>query len=279
MGTEKDYVIAIDTDSLYVNLGDLVEKVKPKNPIDFLDTVASEKLEPVLAAAYDELYGLMGGIENRMVMKREAIADKGIWTAKKRYILNVHDNEGVRYKEPKLKIMGIEAIKSSTPAPVRLALKELFKVIIKGSEKETQAAVQQFKQYFFSLPAHEIAFPRGVSNVTDYADRVLTYRKGTPIHVRAALLHNKLLKQHSLTKRYEPIKNGEKIKFIYLKIPNSLKENIIGFNQYLPKEFDLDKYIDYDLQFEKTFLAPVDPIFKAVGWSSEEVQSLEDFFN
>ena len=275
---DKDYVIAIDTDSLYVSLDGLVKAVNPDDPINFMDKVCQDKLEPVLQKSYEQLYQLMGGIENRMVMKREAIGDRAVWTAKKRYILNVHDNEGVRYKEPKLKIMGIEAIKSSTPAPCRDALKELFKVIIRGSEKETQQAVEQFKNYFFTLPAHEVAFPRGVSNVTDYADKTLTYRKGTPIHVRAALLHNRLLKEHSLTKRYEPIKNGEKIKFIYLKIPNSIKENVIGFNQYLPKEFALDKYIDYELQFQKTFLDPIDPIFKAVGWNSEEVQSLEDFF-
>lgn len=276
--TDKDYVIAIDTDSLYVTMDDLVDLVKPNNPIDFLDTVCAEKLEPVLEKSYSDLYGLMGGIENRMVMKREAIADTAIWTAKKRYILNVHDNEGVRYATPKLKIMGIEAIKSSTPAPCRDALKALFKVIITGSEKNTQTAIAQFKEYFKTLPAHEVAFPRGVSNVTEYKDNNTIYRKGSPIHVRAALLHNKLLKDHGLTRKYEPIKNGEKIKFIYLKSPNSIKENVIGFSQYMPTEFGLEQYIDYDLQFEKTFLGPIEHILKAIGWSSEEVGSLEDFF-
>jgi len=278
MGTNTDYIIAIDTDSLYVNMGPLVEQVKPTNPIDFLDKVASEKLEPVLTKAYQELFDLMGGINNSMVMKREAIADRAIWTAKKRYILNVHDNEGVRYKKPKLKIMGIEAIKSSTPAPCREGLKELFKVMMKGDERENQKAIDQFKTYFKTLPAHDIAFPRGVSNVSDYRNAETVYRKGTPIHVRAALLHNKLVKDLNLTKKYQPIQNGEKIKFVYLKLPNQIKENVIGFMQYLPEEFDLDRYIDYDLQFQKTFLDPIEHIFKAVGWSTEEVGTLDDFF-
>ena len=279
LSTNKhDYVIAIDTDSLYVSLDTLVKKVQPNNTIDFLDKVASEKLEPILAAAYDNLYNMMGGIENRMVMKREVIADRGIWTAKKRYILNVFDNEGVRYAEPKLKIMGIEAIKSSTPEPCRDALKEIFKVIMSGDEVKTQLAIKQFKRYFVSLDADKVAFPRGVSNVSDYRDSATIYRKGTPIHVRAALLHNHLLDNYSLNKKYEAIKNGEKIKFIYLKVPNSLKENVIGFSQYLPEEFKLAKYIDYELQFEKTFLAPIEPILKSIGWSSEEQSSLESFF-
>ena len=276
--TKKDYVIAIDTDSLYVAMDDLVKAVNPSNPIDFLDTVASEKLEPVLEEAYANLFEMMGGIENRMVMKREVIADRGIWTAKKRYILNVFDNEGVRYAEPKLKIMGIEAIKSSTPEPCRDALKAIFKVIMISDEATVQKSIKQFKEYFSTLPADKIAFPRGVSNVTDYRDSATIYKKGSPIHVRAALLHNKLLEQYSLDKKYEPIKNGEKIKFIYLKVPNSLKENVVGFTQYLPDEFALSKYIDYELQFAKTFLGPIEPILKAVGWSSEQQSSLEDFF-
>ena len=276
--SNKDYVIAIDTDSLYVNLDPLVEAVNPANPVDFLDTVAQEKLEPALAEAYDNLFNIMGGIENKMVMKREAIADTGIWTAKKRYILNVHDNEGVRYAEPKLKIMGIEAIKSSTPMPCRTALKELFKVIIEGSESETQKAILQFKQYFTTLPAHEIAFPRGVSKVKEYKDNNTIYKKGTPIHVRGSLLYNKRVEDLSLTKKYSPIKNGDKVKFVYLRKPNVIKENVIAFPDYLPAEFVIDKYIDYDLQFQKTFLDPIEPILDAIGWSSEESASLEDFF-
>ena len=276
--SNKDYVIAIDTDSLYVNLDPLVEAVNPANPVDFLDTVAQEKLEPALTEAYDNLFNIMGGIENKMVMKREAIADTGIWTAKKRYILNVHDNEGVRYAEPKLKIMGIEAIKSSTPMPCRTALKELFKVIIEGSESETQKAILQFKQYFTTLPAHEIAFPRGVSKVKEYKDNNTIYKKGTPIHVRGSLLYNKRVEDLSLTKKYSPIKNGDKVKFVYLRKPNVIKENVIAFPDYLPAEFVIDKYIDYDLQFQKTFLDPIEPILDAIGWSSEESASLEDFF-
>jgi DNA polymerase elongation subunit (family B) len=274
----KDYVIAIDTDSLYVSLNDLVKAVNPDDPINFMDKVCNDKLEPVLQKSYEDLFGLMGGIENRMVMKREAIGDRAIWTAKKRYILNVHDNEGVRYAEPKLKIMGIEAIKSSTPAMCRDALKELFKVIMQGSERQTQIAIEQFKTYFCTLPAHDVAFPRGVSKVSDYSAKETIYRKGTPIHVRAALLHNNQLKVHGLTRKYEPIKNGDKTKFVYLKQPNPIHENVVGFTQYLPQEFGLNNYIDYETQFQKTFLDPIEHILKAVGWSSEEVQSLEDFF-
>jgi len=275
--TKKDYVLAIDTDSLYVNLGDLVKAVKPNNPVDFLDKVCNDALEPVLEKSYDDFFKLMGGIENRMVMKREAIADRGIWTAKKRYILNVHDNEGVRYTEPKLKIMGIEAIKSSTPAPCRDALKRMFKVIITSNEQEVQKAINDFNNYFKTLPPDEIAFPRGISNIAGFKDRETVYKKGTPIHVRGGLLYNKLINDLSL-KNYGPIQNGEKIKFIYLRTPNTIKENVISFPDYLPPEFGLHKYIDFDLQFQKTFLDAIEPILDAVGWSSKEVASLEDFF-
>ena len=276
--SRKDYVVAIDTDSLYVCLEDLVEQLKPENPINFLDKVANDMLEPELANSYSRLFDILGGVSNRMVMKREAIADRGIWTAKKRYILNVHDNEGVRYKKPKLKIMGIEAIKSSTPEPCRDALKALFKVIIEKDERQTQLAIEQFKNHFKTLPPHEIAFPRGVTKVREFKDPSKIYKKGTPMHVRGSLLYNHLVTNHSLKKKYQHINNGDKIKFIYLRTPNPIHENVIAFPDYLPEEFKLHSYIDYDMQFQKTFLDPIDPILGAVGWTSEEVASLEDFF-
>ena len=276
--TSKDYVLAIDTDSVYVCLNDLVEAVNPKNPLEFVNTVCEEKLEPVLEQSYNKLFEMLGGIDNRMVMKREAIADRGIWTAKKRYILNVHDNEGVRYAEPKLKIMGIEAIKSSTPAPCREALKEMFKVIISGSEADVQRNIESFRTYFKTLSPDQIAFPRGITNLTKFRDKTAIYKKGTPIHARGSLLYNKLLMDKSLTKQYNKIQNGEKIKFIYLRTPNSIKEDVISFSDYLPEEFGLHRYIDYEKQFSKTFLDVIEPILSAVNWNSKEIATLDEFF-
>jgi len=276
--SREDYVVAIDTDSLYVRLGDVIDQFKPENPIDFLDKVADEMLEPELAKSYDKLFDMLGGVSNRMVMKREAIADRGIWTAKKRYILNVHDNEGVRYKTPKLKIMGIEAIKSSTPEPCREALKEMFKIIISKDEKETQMAIEHFKNHFKTLSPDEIAFPRGVTKVREFKDHNQIYKKGTPMHVRGSLLFNHQVNNLSLKKKYPLINNGDKIKFVYLRMPNPIHENVIAFSDYLPDEFGLHKYIDYETQFKKTFLDPIEPVLQAVGWNHEEVASLEDFF-
>ena len=276
--TDKDYIIAIDTDSLYCNFGPLVSQLNPKDPVAFLDKICKEHFEPVLAKAYDQLFINMNGYKNRMEMSREAIADRGIWTAKKRYILNVHNNEGVQYAEPKLKIMGIEAIKSSTPEIVRGKFKEAFKIIISGNEKQTQDFIQTFKNEFKSLPAESVSFPRGVTNITEWKDRKMIYKKGTPIHVRGSLLYNKYLKEYHLEEKYELVHNGDRIKFCYLKLPNKIRENVIAFPEHLPKELGIDRYIDYDLQFDKTFVEPLKSILDAVGWNVEDQMTLEEFF-
>lgn len=275
---DKDYVIAIDTDSLYVNMGDLVNQFEPKNPIDFLDSACRDTIEPVIEKAYADLFERFNCYTNRMEMSREVIADRGIWTAKKRYILNVFDNEGVRYSEPKLKIMGIEAIKSSTPGVCRDALKELFKVIVSGSESKTQRAIEQFKAHFKTLPPEDVSFPRGVSAIEKWRDKQTVFKNGTPIHVRGALLYNSAIKENGLQNRYPMIQAGDKVKFSYLRMPNPIRQNVISYPEYLPPELQLHKYIDYDKQFQKTFLDPIEPILDAVGWSTENRQTLEEFF-
>ena len=278
VGKDNDYVIAIDTDSVYVNFGPLVDKFVKENEVDTIDKICKEQFEPMLAKCYQDLHERLTTFTPRMEMGREVIADRGIWTAKKRYILNVHDNEGVRYAKPKLKIMGIEAIKSSTPSVCRDALKALFQVIVTGSEDNTQKAISQFREHFGTLPAEAVAFPRGVNDVIKWKDRQTVYKKGTPIHVRGALLYNQQVMDKGLNKKYELVQNGEKIKFCYLKTPNPIRENVISFPSYLPPELQLNKYIDYDTQFEKTFLDPIIPILDSIGWSPEPVVSLEDFF-
>ena len=275
----KDYVIAIDTDSIYVTFEELIKQVNPKgDKIDFLNRTAKEAIEPVIEECYEKLAKYVFAYKNKMRMGREVIADKGIWTAKKRYILNVFDSEGVRYNEPHLKTMGIETVKSSTPQWCRGRLKEALKVVMKGSETDVQNFIQETKEDFNKLSAEDIAFPRGVQKVTRYKDNAKIYKKSTPIHVRGSLLYNHYLNKYNIEKKYPVIQNGEKIKFCYLKVPNIMNENVISFVNALPKEFKLENYIDYDTQFNKAFLEPLELIIEKIGWHTEPQSNLELFF-
>ena len=274
----KDYVVAIDTDSVYISMTEVIDKYKPNNPVDFLDDVCGSKFKDKITKAHGEMYKITNGFTHRLEMDREVIADRGIWVAKKRYILNVLDDEGVRLAEPKLKIMGIEAVKSSTPMRVRDALKESFPLLMNSTEDDLQKFIADFKVKFFAMPAEDVSFPRGCNNVSKYVNRVTIYNKGTPIHVRGALIFNQLLRDRNLAKQHELIKSGDRIKFAYLKMPNSVKENVISFPNFLPKELDLDRYIDYNMQFEKTFIKPISAILNVIGWEAEPSASLESFF-
>ncbi len=277
----EDYVIASDTDSIYIHLGPLVQAVFPSGEKDdqstlrFLKKVCDVELDRYIASAYEEMATYVNAYEQKMVMKRENIANKGIWTAKKRYILNVWNSEGVQYEKPKLKMMGIEAVKSSTPAPCRTAIKEALNVIMTGSEENTQKYIKDFRQKFEEMPAEEVAFPRGCNNIQKNTSSVTIYGKGCPMHVRGALLYNFHIKKNKLQHKYPIIQEGEKIKYLHLRTPNRINENIISFFQTLPSEFGLDNSIDYDLQFEKSFLAPLKAILDTIGWEAEKKHTLE----
>jgi DNA polymerase elongation subunit (family B) len=277
-----DYVIAIDTDSIYLSLETLVEKVcagkTDEEKIKFMDKTCDTIIQPVIDNGYQELATYMNAYDQKMQMKREVLADKGIWVAKKRYVLNVHNSEGVQYAEPKIKVMGLEMVKSSTPSVVRSKLKDALKVILYKAESDLQEFVQTFKAEFSSLPVEEIAFPRSVSDLKAYTDKQSIYGAKTPIHVRGSLLYNHYVKQKGLDKKYQLIGNGDKIKFIYLKKRNPINENVIAFQQELPKELGLEQYIDYDLQFEKTFTDAIDIVIRPLGWSSERQASLDLLF-
>jgi DNA polymerase elongation subunit (family B) len=279
----KDYIVYMDTDSIYVDMASLVKASFGTVDVDrakgeeFLDKVCKLKIEEVIEAGYKELASKMGAYRQAMSMKREKITDKSVFIAKKRYIMNTLNSEGVHYNVPKISVTGLESVRSSTPEICRNKMKEAFDVIMTQDESAIQDFIQGFRNEFYKLPPEEIAKTSGTDNIAKYqvGDG---YKKGCPIHVRGCILYNVFLKKHNLEKKYEKIQSGDKVKFVYLKLPNPLQENMISFVGVLPKEFDLEKYIDYDTQFDKVFLSPLETILEAIGWTAVKINTLDDFF-
>jgi len=282
--TNVDYVIASDTDSIYLRMGEMVNKFvadqsDKQKVISVMDKICEEKIQPFIDKSYNELAVYVHAFAQKMQMKREGLSDKGIWTAKKRYILNVYNNEGVQYAEPQLKVMGLEMVKSSTPSAIREKMKQTILMMIRGTESEVQDFIADFRAEFKKLPPEEISFPRGLNGLKEYADSVMLYKKGTPIHVKGAILYNYYLKQRGLDKKYPLIQEGEKLKFTYLKQPNPFKDTVISYPGRLPEEFGLHDFVDYDMQFDKSYLEPVKTILNCIGWNYEKVSTLDGFFS
>jgi DNA polymerase elongation subunit (family B) len=283
LNTDADYVIASDTDSIYLRMAELVDKFiedtsDKQKVISLMDKICEDKIQPFIDKSYEELAEYVHAYAQKMRMKREGLSDKGIWTAKKRYILNVYNNEGVQYNEPHLKVMGLEMVKSSTPSVIRGKMYDTIKLLINGTELEVQTFISDFKATFETLPPEEVSFPRGCNGLREYADSSSLYKKGTPIHVKGAILYNHYLKKMNLDKKYPAIQEGEKLKFTYLKQPNPFKDTVISYPGRLPSEFGLHDYVNYDLQFQKAYLDPIGVILQCIGWKAEKVNSLESFF-
>jgi len=283
---DKDYVLAVDTDSVYLNLDEIVTQIQQKTKItditDFVDKICEQKIQPELKKEMDLLTKTLNCSENKIFFKREAIASAGMFIAKKRYALLVQDLEGIRFEEPKLKIMGLETARSSTPAIVRKKLKDCIKIILTKTPEELRQYVNEFYDEFMVLPISDVAAPRGVKGINKYSDNTKIYQTGTPIATKAALLHNSYSKKIGIDKQYAAIKENDKIKFVFVKVPNPYgmcgKDAVMGFINSPPKEFNLQKYIDRTKQFEKTFKEPLDNILQAINWKLNAQVSLESFF-
>lgn len=283
---ETDYVLASDTDSIYLSLDGLVRQtILEKSPgsstkeiIKFMDKVCDSKIQPFIDKSYNELSEYTNAYGQKMIMKREALADKGIWVAKKRYILSVYNNEGIEYAEPQIKVMGLEMIKSSTPSACREKLWKAIDIILKGTENDAIRFITDFKEEFRKSKIEDIAFPRSINGLGKYGSTKSVFIKGCPIHVRGSLIYNKLLKEKKLNKKYPPINEGEKIKFIYLLEPNPIHSHVISFPSILPPEFEIEKYIDYDTQYQKSFVEALKLILDAIGWKTERINTLESYF-
>lgn len=278
-----DWAFYGDTDSLYLSLEPIVEKyykdVPPETLVDIVAKISKEKITPIINKHCDNLQNYTNTYRKMISFKIEGISTNGVWVAKKRYFLNVLDNEGVRYASPKLKVMGLEVVKSSTPGVVREKLKTCLSLILENKEHELQKYIADFKLHFNTLPVEDIASPRGVNGIDKYSNSTTVYSSGCPLHTKGAILYNKRIKELKLENSYQLVGEGDKIKYTYLKMPNPIKDIVIGFPSELPKEFNIQQYIDYDKQFEKTFLEPVKNIMTILGWTTEKTNSIDDFFS
>lgn len=287
LGTNNvDRIITNDTDSLFLNLNDLVKKrfkIRPEHKIitNFLDKFSETIINPFIKKCYNDLGKYLNVKNQCLSMVRDVITSNFLIKGKKRYIANVTDCEGLRYPEPRLKYVGIEVVRSSTPKFFKNRLIESCKLIMTSDNEALMAYVDSIRQDMLSELISDISIGTGVSDVHKYAnsDLVCGYTKGTPIGCRAAIIYNKFILTNNLTSKYPLVESGDKIKYVYLKLPNTIKENVFGYIGNIPTESKLEKYIDYDLMLEKSFINPLTELLDIIGWSLSKVSTLDAFFD
>ena len=284
-----DRIIAIDTDSNYLDCSGLVEifskryEAKNKKPpttediTNWLDALFAKHFEPFIDKSYQDFADYQNAYEHKMFMAREVIAESAMWTKKKRYIMKILDSEGVRFAKPKYKVMGQDAIRSSTPEICRDMLKDAYKVILDGDETTMQEFIKVFREEHKKLPAHIIATNSSANGLAKYSNKKTVYEKGAPGHVRGALLYNNYLDKLGLTS-VDKIQEGEKVKVLALKEPNMLKYKTVSFPQFLDESLDLNKYVDHKVMFEKTFIKPLTPLLDLLGWKAVPTANLNAMF-
>lgn len=280
--TKEDYILASDTDSIYLHMETMMEKLMdtsdPKKVIKVMDKLCEEKIMPYIDSSYKELAEYVNAFAQKMVMKREALADQGIWVGKKNYILSVYDNEGVWYETPDVKIVGWGSARSDKPRVCRDKLKEVIKLVLYKELPDVLEFVEKFRGEFDALPIQKVACPTGLNDMEKWADSNSVFIKGAPIHVKAALMHNHIIHTWDLERKYKPLSSRNKIRYVLLKEPNPFQSTVIGFQDVIPQEFELEKYLDKAEQFHKTFLGPLELVLESINWHLDAGDSLEAFF-
>lgn len=283
----KDRIFTVDTDSCFLDVSDIVARIKDKMPgggtekeiVKFLDKLGETKFNETMEAGFAALQAKQNAYVNRLSMKREKIG-KCITVAKKRYVAKVFVNEDVWYEEPDISITGLESARSDVPKWCRDKLADTYGMLFDLSETTVQKHIADVKSEFMKLPIEAIAIPKGVTDITKYMTPGNGYRSGTTQQAKAAIIYNRLVVNNKLSSKYTLIRSGDKIKLLPLKIPNPTRESIVGFLDKLPPEFGIEKYVDRNGIFEKAYLDPITRVLKSIGWTPKEVFSLDsdDFY-
>lgn len=278
----NDITLYSDTDSVYLDFSEILQVMKindEKKFINLVNTVNDKVIQPFLEQKFLEFSKKHNIKLNYFNLKREVIAIGAVFIQKKKYALYVIDEEGFTLSAPKMKVKGMEIVRSSTPGFCREKIKEVMKeIFINFNKDKLVSKIKKIKEEFKNAPIEDISFPRGISGMLKYVKNG-QITSGTPIQIRASHNYNQVLEKFNLSNKYEKIYDGDKIKFIYLKENNPIHENILAFKENFPIESGLGKYIDVDLQFEKSFLAPLEGITDAIQWKIDlDNSSLEEFF-
>jgi len=278
----KDFVLAMDTDSNYIDFSDLVARIAPDRSdeviVNFLDTISKVKIQPMLANSFDIFSKKTNYYESRLFMKRESICKAIFLEKKKRYILKVFDNEGVRLAIPEVKIVGLESVRSDIPEWCRKRLKQCFTMLFECNQEQMQTFIADTETEFFQLNVSKIAKPTSITDIVKYTDNVGMPVKGATAAAKGSINYNNLLIKHKLQSQFSQISNGDKIRLLPLKMPNPSNMEIIAFKEKIPVEFGIEKYVNMNILFEKNFIDPISRVLTVMGWSAIKKYNIGDFF-
>lgn len=286
-GIEKDHCIYIDTDSVYFSSQDLI---KDKDPKQFTITLARE-LEEKTNNFYDVMANRMFFCNNhRFHIKGESISETALWIAKKRYaMLKIYDLEKNIDIDRKLKVTGLDVVRSSFPAAFQKIMSNILISILKQENKDViDNMILSFRGEMDSLPFKDVAKNTSVQKIKEYDNKkekgFKNFEKGCPAHVKASISYNRWLRINKLDNIYEPIRNGDKIKWAYLKnnplgVPTMALK---GFNDPQDLIDFVSKYVNYDALFESELKKKVQAFYDALSWGmipTEVNQTVNKFFS